>query len=125
MLHKLRSYLLRTLATFLGGIGLAVPVLAQAQWDPDSVGSSTNLPNVGFKQILTNIAKWVSFALGALGLIFLIVGGIMYVTAGGNEDRIGTATRLITYAVIGIVVGLLSYSISTIIYNAVSDGTVY
>ena len=68
-----------------------------------------------------NVTRMINYFLGILGLIavgFLIYSGILMVTAGGNEEQIGKARKIITYAVIGIVIVLLSYTIVTFISSA-------
>jgi hypothetical protein len=79
-------------------------------------------PNVAAQGTLgQNITTIINFALGLLGLIavvFLIYAGVLMVTAGGNEDQVGKAKKIITYAVIGIVVILLSYTIVQFVTTA-------
>ncbi|PIZ73997.1 hypothetical protein COY07_01190 [Candidatus Peregrinibacteria bacterium CG_4_10_14_0_2_um_filter_43_11] len=79
-------------------------------------------PNVAAQGTLgQNITNLINFFLGLLGLIavaMLIYAGVLMVTAGGNEDQTGKAKKIITYAVIGIVIILLSYTIVTFITSA-------
>lgn len=68
-----------------------------------------------------NITLIINYFLGILGLIavgFLIFAGIMMVTAGGDEQQIGKAKKMIIYAVIGIVIILLSWTIVTFVTSA-------
>jgi len=68
-----------------------------------------------------NITLIINYFLGILGLIavaFLIYAGILMVTAGGNEEQVGKARKVITYAVIGIVIILLSWTIVTFVTSA-------
>ena len=58
------------------------------------------------------IQKVISTVLGFVGVIFLvliIVGGLMWMTAGGNEDQVGKSKKLITNAVIGTIIIMLAY----------------
>ena len=68
-----------------------------------------------------NITGIINFFLGILGLIavgFLIYAGVMMVTAGGQEEQITKAKKVITYAVIGIIIILLSYTIVTFVTSS-------
>lgn len=68
-----------------------------------------------------NITTIINYFLGLLGLIavaFLIYAGILMVTAGGNEEQVAKARKIIMYAVIGIVIILLSYTIVTFVATA-------
>lgn len=79
-------------------------------------------PNVSAQGTLgQNITNIINFFLGLLGLIavaFLIYAGVLMVTAGGNEDQVGKAKKIITFAVIGVVIILLSYTIIQFVTSA-------
>jgi hypothetical protein len=47
----------------------------------------------------------------------LIVGGIMYLTSAGDDDRISTAKKIVTYSIIGIFISLASLVIVRQIAN--------
>ena len=72
-------------------------------------------PNVAAQGTLgSNITTMINYFLGLLGLIavgFLIFAGVMMVTAGGNDEQITKSKKIITYAVIGIVIILLSFTV--------------
>lgn len=62
----------------------------------------------------TNISTVLNYFLGLLGLVataFLIYAGVLMVTAGGNEEQVTKARKIIVYAVVGIIIVILSYSI--------------
>ena len=68
-----------------------------------------------------NITMLINYFLGILGLVavgFLIYAGILMVTAGGAEEQVTKAKKLIMYAVAGIVIILLSYTIVTFVSSA-------
>lgn len=70
-----------------------------------------------------NITSLINYFLGFLGLIavaMLIYGGVLMVTSGGNEEGVGKAKKIITYAAIGIVIIMLSYSIVTFVTSALN-----
>lgn len=61
-----------------------------------------------------NVVTILNYFLGFLGIIaviFLIYAGVLMVTAGGAEEQVTKARKIITYAVIGIVVVILSFTI--------------
>jgi hypothetical protein len=79
-------------------------------------------PNVSAQGTLgSNITTLINYFLGLLGLIavgFLIYAGILMVTAGGAEEQVTKARKIIMYAVAGIVIILLSYTIVTFVSSA-------
>ena len=78
---------------------------------PDAVNQDT---------LGNSITTIINYLLGILGLIavaFLIYAGVLMVTAGGNEDNITKAKNIITYALIGIVLIILSWTIVSFVTN--------
>ncbi len=79
-------------------------------------------PNVAAQGTLgQNITNIINFFLGLLGLIavaMLIYAGVLMVTAGGNDEQIQKSKKIITYAVVGIVIILLSYTIVTFVTSS-------
>jgi hypothetical protein len=68
-----------------------------------------------------NLTTIINYFLGMLGLVavaFLIYAGVLMVTAGGAEEQVTKARKIIMYAAIGIVIILLSYTIVTFVSSA-------
>lgn len=65
-----------------------------------------------FLPTITNI---VIAAAGSGALLFMIIGAIEILTAYGNDDKIANGKKTITYALVGLVIAMLSYAIVTII----------
>ncbi|TAK04144.1 hypothetical protein EPO34_03290 [Patescibacteria group bacterium] len=66
------------------------------------------------------IGKLLSAVLGILGLalvVLLIYGGILYLTAAGNEENVKKAKRTIMNAVIGIVIVASSYALASFVVS--------
>lgn len=79
-------------------------------------GGQPNIVAAAEGNLGTNISDVINYFLGILGLIavaFLIYAGILMVTAGGNDEQVTKARKIIMYAVAGIVIILLSYTIVT------------
>src|SRR3989344_8747663 len=99
-----------------------VPLLAGAQFRTPSGGPVGNVSNVTelimrFIQILLAVA-------GLVAVIFLIIGGFRYITAGGNEETSESAKKTVTNAIIGIVIVILAFVIVRVISNALTGGAV-
>lgn len=54
-------------------------------------------------------------------VFFVIYAGFMYVTAQGNQEKVKTATRSLTYAVIGAVLILGAVALTQIIRNIIAS----
>lgn len=48
---------------------------------------------------------------GTVALIFLLWGGILYLTAGGSSEQAGKAKSTLTWAIIGLIVVIAAYAI--------------
>lgn len=53
--------------------------------------------------------------LGALSVIFVVVGGLQYVLSGGNPQKTKQARETILYAVVGIVIAAGAFAIVSFI----------
>lgn len=58
------------------------------------------------------------FALGAIAVIMIIIGGIRYVISGGDSSAVTGAKNTILYAVIGLVVAVLAYAIVNFVISS-------
>ncbi len=50
-----------------------------------------------------------------LSLIFLILGGIRWITSGGDKQKVASARSRITYAIVGLVVAMGAFFIINVI----------
>ena len=60
---------------------------------------------------IKNVINTLLFVVGAGAVIVIIVAGIYYVISAGNADTVKKAKNALMYAVVGLVVSLLSYTI--------------
>ena len=71
-------------------------------------------------------AKLVRIALSLLGIVFLVIvlyGGYLWMTAGGNEERVGDAKKWIFSGVIGLAIILSAFGITTFVLNNITAAT--
>ncbi len=105
---------------FLFPAGLVVSPVAQAQGN-QSISSGEGITNpLGsstqtITNVLTGIIKWMLGLVGFLALIALIIGGGRMIIDFGNEEQVRKAKMTITWAVIGLLVVILSYAIINIV----------
>ena len=79
---------------------------------------NNSLPQGGFSDF-QSIIRWGTtvLILGAviLSLVFLIWGGIDWITSGGSQEKLTAARKKITYSVIGLIISLGAFMIINII----------
>ena len=59
---------------------------------------------------------------GGMSLIFLVIAGVRFATAYGNDEAAQKGKHQATYAIIGLIIALLSYTIVKIITNIKIEG---
>lgn len=94
------------------------PLAASAQFNLPTAGN-TNLPSE--ENVNDFIISIINILLGIVGLIavlFLIIGGFRYVTAGGNEESAESGKKTIINAIIGIVIVILAFVIVRVVATA-------
>jgi preprotein translocase subunit SecG len=65
--------------------------------------------------VLKRVINWMLGLVGFLALIALIIGGLRMIMDFGNEEQVKKAKKTIMWAVIGLMVVILSYAIINII----------
>jgi hypothetical protein len=97
----------------LGLLALPLTVLAAAgtPYTIENIGGSLGLGTADLKATVINIIQWVLGILALVAVVMVIWGGITWMTAGGNEERIDKAKKIISAAVIGLVIVLLAWAI--------------
>lgn len=78
-----------------------------------SGGSCVN----NFGDLLLKIASGVGVLIASLGTIMIIVAGILFLTSAGSPTKMETAKKALTYAIIGIAIGLAATAIVQIIWG--------
>ncbi len=78
-------------------------------WDScleNSIPTLRCIPIV-FKNVISGALLFV----GIVALLFIIYAGINFVTSGGDPKKIESARKIMTFAIIGMVIVLLSFAI--------------
>lgn len=68
---------------------------------------------------LTNVMNFLISIFGALAVLMVIVGGVMYIISAGDPQRVEMAKKTIMGAVIGVVVALMAWVIVNTIVSLV------
>lgn len=106
-------------------LSLISPVVAFAQTTGNKVincNESDNqfspLCNLGANKIGSTIGQVITFAFIAavlIALLFLIYGGIKWITAGGDKSGVEEARNHVVGAIVGLIIVFLSYFIINLI----------
>ena len=72
------------------------------------------------------VARIINVALGILGtiaVVLIVYAGFLWMTAGGNDEQAGKAKSIIFASIIGLVIILSAYAISTFVVKNVYEAT--
>lgn len=53
---------------------------------------------------VTNIISWALWFVGAIALVFIVYGGILYITSGGDAEKTTKARNTLLYSIAGIII---------------------
>jgi hypothetical protein len=95
----------------IGIVGFITPVSALA----DTSSPITSISDV--QNTLINWDSWLINIFWVLTVGMLIWAAIMFVTAGGDDEKITKAKKIILYAVIAAVIALLATALGPITFN--------
>jgi hypothetical protein len=74
----------------------------------------------------TVIMNIIEIALGFLGIIAVVIvllGGFKWMTAAGNEDKVEEAKKILGAGVIGLVIVLSAWALTTFVINTIYNET--
>ncbi len=112
---------------------LAAPALVSAVAAPPNpltdetinygVGTAGGFQGTGLSQksdlkaIVVNIINLVLGFLGIIAVIIILAGGFKWMTAAGNEDKVGEARKMIVQGVIGLIIIFLAWGIASFVIS--------
>ena len=78
------------------------------------------------KQLVTTIGKIINGFLTFLGIVFVLLilyAGFLWMTAGGSADKVGQAKKILTNAIIGLVIIVSAYAIANFVIDVLVKAT--
>lgn len=96
------------------GVFSFLPASAQYGLTKPSGMVDTNIPNF--------IGKSLGSILGFTGIIFFVLvvyGGLLWMTSAGNEDSVAKAKKILTAAIIGLIIVMSAYAITRFIGSSI------
>lgn len=88
-------------------------------------GNAENCDLVDMVQLFANLYAFGVKYLGALALLLFVVGGIMFITSGGNQERVTRARSILVGTTIGLAIVLGSYVIVINIQKIIGTNSAY
>jgi len=95
----------------VGIFSAALPMISLAATPPKDVLDSPEKVTALFCAILV----WMFWGLIVFGIAMFLVGGYIYATSNGDPEKVGKATKTLTYAAIAIAVAIVAKGVPTLI----------
>lgn len=133
MIQKLKSLLTSLAVSSMVFVPLAAPAVVHAQLEnkvncgaelnldpscneaPDDDGATSKV-----NDIVELVINLFSIIVGVISVIMIIIGGLKYITSGGDSGNVTGAKNTILYAVVGLVVVALAQFIVRFVLAKVS-----
>lgn len=80
---------------------------------PIPLPTDVNLPS-GVDMLPKTISAGIQIlfvTVAVLSFVFLLLGGISWITAGGNKEGLEKAQKRVTYSIVGLIITLLAFII--------------
>lgn len=109
------------IALCAGIASLALAPLALAQQPtpvlpPTTQGPITSVGGAGgVIPLLNKILTWIGTIFWIAAAIFVLYAGFLYLTAGGDPEKVGKANHQLIYAIVAIVIGIMAFGLPKLI----------
>lgn len=113
-------------------MAFSLPVLAASNdtlnpWGSDqlkdNIQTTTGLGERDPRDIAASVIRIILGFLGIVAVVIILLGGFKWMTAGGGEDKVGEAKKLITAGIIGLVIIVAAFAIATFVLNSLISAT--
>jgi ATP/ADP translocase len=104
----------KIVSTLVSLAALAAPVVAMGQISNNVPRINTNLLVIGNE---IAIGAWIVFTI--IAVVMFVIAGILFLTAAGDAEKVQNARNAFLWGVAGIVVGILAYTIITVVTSII------
>ncbi len=128
-MNKLKKLLIGAALVVVPFSTAVMNVSAQTSKIGDSlgqVGNAAQLGGGGEDQLVNTVGSLITTFLGILGIVFLVLvlyAGFTWMTAMGEEKKIASAKNILISAVVGLVVIMSAYAISSFVIAQLQHAT--
>jgi hypothetical protein len=87
------------------------------------VGNGIALGQKDPREMVAQIINVVLTLLGIIAVLIVLLGGFKWMTAGGNEDKVSEAKKLLGAGIIGLVIILAAWGITSFVLTELMNAT--
>ena len=86
-------------------------------------GDTTGLGQADLQTTIGQLIRVLLGFLGVVAVVIILLGGFKWMTAGGNDEKVAEAKRLIIAGIIGLAIILAAYAIASFVISSVIGAT--
>lgn len=121
---------MKKLGLFLSSVALsasfvALPAIVSAQSDIFGVnyGASTGLGQQDPRETIANVIRIALSFLGIVAVLIVLWGGILWMTAAGDDGKVEVAKKVLFSGLIGLIIILSAFAITQFVVNQLIGAT--
>jgi hypothetical protein len=122
-IQKMVSILVMGMSLLSVAPAMAQGTVSSSEILPSTVGGSLGLANTDVRVTVARIIRVAMGLLGIIAVVIILIGGFTWMTAGGNDEKVGEAKKWIFSGIIGLAIILSAYAIATFVINQLVSAT--
>ncbi len=87
------------------------------------IEASLGLGNEDPREIVASVISVLLGFLGILAVLIILFAGFKWMTAGGNDDNVASAKKMLTAGIIGLVIVLASFGLAQMVIQELYTAT--
>ncbi len=89
----------------------------------DDFTSATGLGSADLESTAGNLIRVVIGFLGIIAVVVTLMGGFKWMTAGGNDDKVAEAKRMLIAGLVGLAIILTAWAITEFVIRSILTAT--
>lgn len=89
--------------------------------DGEDFGARAGLGTTDLSATIGNLIRIALGFLGVIAIIITLMGGFKWMTAGGNDEKVGEAKRMLISGAIGLAIIISAYAITEFVIDSLLD----
>ncbi|MFA6393487.1 MAG: hypothetical protein WCW25_01240 [Patescibacteria group bacterium] len=86
--------------------------------------NNIGLQNANPKNVIVNIIQVALSFLGIIAVVVILIGGFLWMTAGGNDDKVTQGRKYIVNGAIGLLIVLAAFAIANFLITTIQNNVV-
>lgn len=111
------------LASAQDNVPLTVDEFFGSSDDGDSFAGQAGLGNADLTDLIASGIRVVLGFIGVVAVVIILAGGLKWMTAAGNDEKVKSAKKLIVSGIIGLIITLSAYAIASFVIGQITAVT--